>query len=228
MVFGNQGPDSATGVCFTRNPSTGEPVFFGEYLTNAQGEDVVAGIRTPKPIAELQKEMPEAYGQLRKVCLILEEHFKDMQDIEFTIEQRRLFLLQTRSGKRSASATVRIAGDLAKEGRITKEEALLRVQPTHLEQLVHRQIDPTYESKPIATGLPASPGAATGRVIFDTDEAHTLGTAGDNVILVREETTPEDIHGMIAAKGVLTSRGGMTSHAAVVALRNGQTRSRGL
>ena len=217
MVFGNQGPDSATGVCFTRNPSTGEPVFFGEYLTNAQGEDVVAGIRTPKPIAELQKEMPEAYGQLRKVCMILEEHFKDMQDIEFTIEKRRLFLLQTRSGKRSASATVRIAGDLAKEGRITKEEALLRVQPTHLEQLVHRQIDPTYESKPIATGLPASPGAATGRVIFDTDEAHTLGTAGDNVILVREETTPEDIHGMIAAKGVLTSRGGMTSHAAVVA-----------
>ena len=217
MVFGNQGPDSATGVCFTRNPSTGEPVFFGEYLTNAQGEDVVAGIRTPKPIAELQKEMPEAYGQLRKVCVILEEHFKDMQDIEFTIEKRRLFLLQTRSGKRTASATVRIAGDLAKEGRITKEEALLRVQPTHLEQLVHRQIDPTYESKPIATGLPASPGAATGRVIFDTDEAHTLGTEGQSVILVREETTPEDIHGMIAAKGVLTSRGGMTSHAAVVA-----------
>jgi pyruvate,orthophosphate dikinase len=217
MVFGNQGPNSATGVCFTRNPSTGEPVFFGEYLTNAQGEDVVAGIRTPNPISELQKEMPEAYGKLRKVCMILEEHFKDMQDIEFTIEQGRLFLLQTRSGKRTASATVRIAGDLAKEGRITKEEALLRVQPTHLEQLVHRQIDPTYESKPIATGLPASPGAATGRVIFDTDEAHRLGTEGESVILVREETTPEDIHGMIAARGVLTSRGGMTSHAAVVA-----------
>ena len=217
MVFGNQGPNSATGVCFTRNPSTGEPVFFGEYLTNAQGEDVVAGIRTPNPISELQKEMPDAYGKLRQACMILEEYFKDMQDIEFTIEQGRLFLLQTRSGKRTASATVRIAGDLANEGRITREEALLRVQPTHLEQLVHRQIDPTYESKPIATGLPASPGAATGRVIFDTDEAHRLGTEGESVILVRDETTPEDIHGMIAAKGVLTSRGGMTSHAAVVA-----------
>ena len=217
MVFGNQGLDSATGVCFTRNPSTGEPVFFGEYLTNAQGEDVVAGIRTPKPIAELQKEMPKAYRQLREVCRVLEEHFKDMQDIEFTIEKGRLFILQTRSGKRSASATIRIVGDLVKEGRITREEALLRVQPTHIEQLVHRQIDPTFEAKPVATGLPASPGAATGRVIFDTDEAHQLGTEGEAVILVREETTPEDIHGMIAARGVLTSRGGMTSHAAVVA-----------
>jgi len=217
MVFGNKGPDSATGVCFTRNPSTGEPTFFGEYLTNAQGEDVVAGIRTPKPIAELQDEMPEAYRQLRGVCKLLEEHFKDMQDIEFTIEKGRLFLLQTRSGKRTATATLRVVVDLVKEGRITREEALMRVQPSHLEQLVHRQIDPAYETRPIATGLPASPGAATGRVIFDTDEAHRLGAEGQNVILVREETTPEDIHGMIAARGVLTSRGGMTSHAAVVA-----------
>jgi pyruvate,orthophosphate dikinase len=217
MVFGNKGSDSATGVCFTRNPSNGEPNFFGEYLPNAQGEDVVAGIRTPKPIAELQSEMPEAYRRLREVCRLLEEHFKDMQDIEFTIEKGQLFLLQTRSGKRTAAATVRIVVDLVKEGRISREEALLRVQPTHVEQLVHRQIDPTYESRPIATGLPASPGAATGRVIFDTDEAHRLGADGQNVILVREETTPEDIHGMIAARGVLTSRGGMTSHAAVVA-----------
>jgi pyruvate,orthophosphate dikinase len=217
MVFGNKGPDSATGVCFTRNPSNGEPNFFGEYLTNAQGEDVVAGIRTPKPIAELQNEMPEAYRQLREVCNLLEEHFKDMQDVEFTIEKGHLFLLQTRSGKRTAAATLRVVVDLVKEGRISREEALLRVQPTHLEQLVHRQIDPTHESRPIATGLPASPGAATGRVIFDTDEAHRLGEEGQSVILVREETTPEDIHGMIAARGVLTSRGGMTSHAAVVA-----------
>ena len=217
MVFGNRGPNSGTGVCFTRNPSTGEPVLFGEFLINAQGEDVVAGIRTPKPISELNREMPVIYRQLLDLCRLLERHFKDMQDIEFTVEEDKLFILQTRSGKRTAASAVRIAVDLVTEGLLTKDESVLRVLPAHLEQLVHRQIDPSYEARPIATGLPASPGAATGRVIFDTDEAHRLGAGGESVILVREETTPEDIHGMIAAKGVLTSRGGMTSHAAVVA-----------
>ncbi|MGA2628436.1 MAG: pyruvate, phosphate dikinase [Candidatus Bathyarchaeia archaeon] len=217
MVFGNRGPDSGTGVCFTRNPSTGEPVLFGEFLINAQGEDVVAGIRTPKPISELNREMPAIYRQLLDLCRLLERHFKDMQDIEFTVEEGKLFILQTRSGKRTAASAIQIAVDLVKDGLITKDESVLRVLPSHLEQLVHRQIDPTYEARPIATGLPASPGAATGKVIFDTDEAHRLGADGESVILVREETTPEDIHGMIAAKGVLTSRGGMTSHAAVVA-----------
>ncbi len=217
MVFGNMGPDSGTGVCFTRNPSTGEPRLFGEFLINAQGEDVVAGIRTPKPIAQLKDEMPLVYTQLLDMCKMLEQHFKDMQDIEFTVEKGKLFILQTRSGKRTASAAIRIAVDMVEEGFLSKEQALLRVLPAHLEQLVHKQIDPSFNAKPIATGLPASPGAATGRVIFDTDEAHSLGSTGEAIILVREETTPEDIHGMIAAKGVLTSRGGMTSHAAVVA-----------
>jgi pyruvate,orthophosphate dikinase len=217
MVFGNLGADSGTGVCFTRNPSTGEPVLFGEFLINAQGEDVVAGIRTPKPIAELQRDFPKVYQQLLDLCRLLEHHFKDMQDIEFTVEKGKLYLLQTRSGKRTAPAAIRIAVDMVNERLLTKPEALLRVVPSHVEQLVHRQIDPNYQATPIATGLPASPGAATGKVIFDTDEAHRLGTVGESVILVRDETTPEDIHGMIAAKGVLTSRGGMTSHAAVVA-----------
>jgi pyruvate,orthophosphate dikinase len=217
MVFGNQGPDSGTGVCFTRNPSTGEPILFGEFLINAQGEDVVAGIRTPKPISELQRELPAMHQQLMEVCRLLEHHFKDMQDIEFTVERGKLFILQTRSGKRTATAAIRIAVDMVKEGLLSRPESILRVLPSNLEQLVHRQIDPNYETKPIAAGLPASPGAATGKVIFDTDEAHRLGANGESVILVREETTPEDIHGMIAAKGVLTSRGGMTSHAAVVA-----------
>jgi len=217
MVFGNMGADSGTGVCFTRNPSTGEPSLYGEFLLNAQGEDVVAGIRTPQPIAQLEHEMPDVYQQLLKVCKLLESHFRDMQDIEFTIQQGRLFILQTRSGKRTAPAAIRIGVDMVHERVLTKEEALLRVQPSHIEQLLHRQIDPAHKGKPIATGLPASPGAATGKVIFDTDEAHKLGAAGEDVILVREETTPEDIHGMIAAKGVLTSRGGITSHAAVVA-----------
>ena len=217
MVFGNLGPDSGTGVCFTRNPSTGEPTFFGEFLVNAQGEDVVAGIRTPKPIAELQRDFSLVYRQLLELCRLLEHHFKDMQDIEFTVERNRLFLLQTRSGKRTAPAAIRIAVDMVREGLLSKHESLLRVLPTQVEQLVHRQIDPNYEARPIATGLPASPGAATGKVIFETDEAHRLGAIGENVILVRDETTPEDIHGMIAARGVLTSRGGMTSHAAVVA-----------
>jgi pyruvate,orthophosphate dikinase len=217
MVFGNIGPDSGTGVCFTRNPSTGEHVLFGEFLINAQGEDVVAGVRTPRPIAQLKDEMPEVYGQLLDVCKLLENHFRDMQDIEFTVQKEKLFLLQTRSGKRTAPAAIRIAVDMVNEGLLSKDQALLRVQPAHIEQLVHKQIDPSHKGKPIATGLPASPGAATGKVIFDTDEAHRLGASGEGVILVREETTPEDIHGMIAAKGVLTSRGGMTSHAAVVA-----------
>jgi len=217
MVFGNQGPDSGTGVCFTRNPSTGEPILFGEFLINAQGEDVVAGIRTPKPISELQRELPAMHQQLMEVCRLLEHHFKDMQDIEFTVERGKLFILQTRSGKRTATAAIRIAVDMVKEGLLSRPESILRVLPSNLEQLVHRQIDPNYETKPIAAGLPASPGAATGKVIFDTDEAHRLGANGESVILVREETKPEDIHGMIAAKGVLTSRGGMTSHAAVVA-----------
>jgi pyruvate,orthophosphate dikinase len=217
MVFGNMGPDSGTGVCFTRNPSTGEHVLFGEFLINAQGEDVVAGIRTPQPIAQLRDEMPEVYGQLLEVCKLLEDHFRNMQDIEFTVQKGRLFLLQTRSGKRTAPAAIRIAVEMVQEGLLSRDQALLRVQPAQIEQLVHRQIDPSHTGKPIATGLPASPGAATGKVIFDTDEAHQLGTQGERVILVRDETTPEDIHGMIAARGVLTSRGGMTSHAAVVA-----------
>jgi pyruvate,orthophosphate dikinase len=217
MVFGNMGPDSGTGVCFTRNPSTGEHVLFGEFLINAQGEDVVAGIRTPEPIERLRDEMPEVHKQLLDVCGLLEDHFRDMQDIEFTVQKGQLFLLQTRSGKRTASAAIRMIVEMVDEGLLSKNEALLRVQPSQIVQLVHRQIDPSHEGKPVATGLPASPGAATGKVIFDTDEAHRLGGNGESVILVREETTPEDIHGMIAAKGVLTSRGGMTSHAAVVA-----------
>jgi len=217
MVFGNMGPDSGTGVCFTRNPSTGEPKLFGEFLINAQGEDVVAGIRTPKSIIQLKEEMPTVYRQLLEVCKLLEGHFKDMQDIEFTVEKGKLFILQTRSGKRSALAATRITVDLVNEGLLTKQQGLLRILPSHLEQLVHKQIDPNFSGSPIAAGLPASPGAASGRVIFDTDEAHRLGASGEAVILVRDETTPEDIHGMIAAKGVLTSRGGMTSHAAVVA-----------
>jgi pyruvate,orthophosphate dikinase len=217
MVFGNMGPDSGTGVCFTRNPVTGEHALFGEFLINAQGEDVVAGIRTPESIERLRDEMPEVHKQLLDMCQLLEDHFHEMQDIEFTIEKGRLFLLQTRSGKRTAPAAIRIVVEMVEEGLLTKNEALLKVQPSQIVQLVHRQIDPSHEGKPIATGLAASPGAATGKVIFDTDEAHRLGGSGESVILVREETTPEDIHGMIAARGVLTSRGGMTSHAAVVA-----------
>jgi pyruvate,orthophosphate dikinase len=217
MVFGNLGSDSGTGVCFTRNPSTGEAKLYGEFLINAQGEDVVAGIRTPKPISELGQEMPGVFKQLLDACRLLEQHFRDMQDIEFTVERGKLYLLQTRSGKRTARATIKIAADMVREKLLTKEEAVLRVDPSHIEQLLHPQVDPNFVKRPIATGLPASPGAATGKVIFDTDEAHKLGASGEAVILVREETTPEDIHGMIAAKGMLTSRGGMTSHAAVVA-----------
>ncbi|WP_378951427.1 pyruvate, phosphate dikinase [Pelosinus sp. sgz500959] len=217
MVFGNMGNDCGTGVAFTRNPSTGENILYGEYLTNAQGEDVVAGIRTPQPIAKLESEMPEVYAQFANTAHILEQHYKNVQDIEFTIEKGKLFILQTRNGKRTAQAGIKIAHDLAMEGLITKEEALLLIEPGQLDQLLHRQIDSNATLNVIATGLPASPGAASGVVVFDADHAEQLGKTGAKVLLVRTETTPDDIHGIIAAQGILTSRGGMTSHAAVVA-----------
>ncbi|KXG78502.1 Pyruvate, phosphate dikinase [Fervidicola ferrireducens] len=217
MVFGNMGEDSGTGVAFTRNPSTGEREIYGEFLLNAQGEDVVAGIRTPKNIKELRSIMPDVYKQLEDVCSLLERHYRDMQDIEFTVEKGKLYLLQTRSGKRTAEAAVKIAVDMVKEGLISKEEAVLRVSPEHVTSLLHRRIDPNAKVEVIAKGLPASPGAASGQVVFSPDEAETLGQQGHKVILVRTETTPDDIHGIVMAQGVLTSRGGMTSHAAVVA-----------
>ncbi|MBM7585458.1 pyruvate,orthophosphate dikinase [Bacillus pakistanensis] len=217
MVFGNMGNDSGTGVAFTRNPSTGEAKLYGEYLINAQGEDVVAGIRTPQPIGTLQDEMPEVYQQFIETCHLLEKHYQDMQDIEFTIECGELFILQTRTGKRTAQAAIRIAVELVKEQLISKKAAILRVDPDQLNQLLHRRIDDSYERKPLANGLPASPGAATGQVVFDADEAEILAKDGKKVILVRQETTPDDIHGIVAAQATITSRGGMTSHAAVVA-----------
>ncbi len=217
MVFGNMGDDSATGVAFTRNPSTGEKGIYGEYLVNAQGEDVVAGIRTPKPIKEMKNDIPSAYEELLKVADILEKHYRDMQDMEFTVEKGKLYMLQTRTGKRTAQAAVKIAVDMVKEGLITKEEAVLRVTPTHIDQLLHKMIDPSVKVKPIAKGLPASPGAASGKVVFDVKEAAERGKKGEAIILVRPETTPEDIEGMAHSKGILTSRGGMTAHAAVVA-----------
>jgi pyruvate,orthophosphate dikinase len=217
MVFGNMGNDSATGVAFTRNPSTGEKEIFGEYLVNAQGEDVVAGIRTPQPIAKMKDEIPEAYEQLVKLMETLEKHYRDMQDIEFTVEKGKLYMLQTRSGKRTAKAAVKIAVDMVHEGLITKEEAIMRVKPEQLDQLLHPQIDPNAKVEVLTKGLPASPGAATGKVVFDADLAEELGKKGEKVILVRWETTPDDIHGIVEAQGVLTSHGGMTSHAAVVA-----------
>ncbi len=216
MVFGNMGDTSATGVGFTRNPSTGAKEFYGEYLTNAQGEDVVAGIRTPRPIVNLDKEMPQVYGQLREITNKLEKHYRDVQDFEFTVQEGTLFMLQTRTGKRTAQAAVTIAVDMVSEGLITKEEAVLRVEPASLDQLLHPIIDPKAKIEVIAKGLPASPGAASGKVVFTADEAVKQAKKG-NVILVRPETTPDDIHGMDAAKGILTARGGMTSHAAVVA-----------
>jgi pyruvate,orthophosphate dikinase len=216
MVFGNMGETSATGVGFTRNPSTGGKEFYGEYLTNAQGEDVVAGIRTPHPIADLEKEMPQVYGQLRDITNKLEKHYRDVQDFEFTVQEGTLFMLQTRTGKRTAQAAVTIAVDMVSEGLISKEEAVLRVEPASLDQLLHPIIDPKAKIEVIAKGLPASPGAASGKVVFTADEAVKQAKKG-NVILVRPETTPDDIHGMDAAKGILTARGGMTSHAAVVA-----------
>ncbi len=216
MVFGNMGETSATGVGFTRNPSTGAKEFYGEYLTNAQGEDVVAGIRTPHPIADLEKEMPSVYRQLRDTTTMLEKHYRDVQDFEFTVQEGTLFMLQTRTGKRTAHAAVKIAVDMVSEGLISKEEAVLRVEPASLDQLLHPIIDPKAKIEVIAKGLPASPGAASGKVVFTADDA-VKQAKKDKVILVRPETTPDDIHGMDAAKGILTARGGMTSHAAVVA-----------
>jgi len=229
MVFGNMGETSATGVAFTRNPSTGEARLYGEFLINAQGEDVVAGIRTPQSLTRAGREemgetalsmeeaMPTVFGQFVEVVNRLESHYRDMQDIEFTVEQGRLWMLQTRNGKRTAKSALKIAVDLAAEGVISEEEAISRVEPSALDQLLHPTLDPNAERKVIAAGLPASPGAATGKIVFDADEAERLAQLGDAVILVREETSPEDIHGMHAARGIVTARGGMTSHAAVVA-----------
>jgi pyruvate,orthophosphate dikinase len=217
MVFGNMGEDSGTGVGFTRNPSTGEKEYYGEYLLNAQGEDVVAGIRTPIPLSNLKNDLPEVYKELINIVTLLEKHYRDVQDYEFTIEKGTLYLLQTRTGKRTAQAALKIAVNMVEEGIITKEEAILRIEPNQLNQLLHKRIDPNAKTEVIAKGLPASPGAAYGKVIFTADEAEELGKEEEKVILVRTETTPDDIHGMVEAQGVLTSRGGMTSHAAVVA-----------
>jgi len=217
MVFGNLGDDSGTGVAFTRDPSTGERKFYGEFLINAQGEDVVAGIRTPMHIDEMASKLPSAYEQLLETQARLERHYCDMQDIEFTVERGKLFLLQTRSGKRTAAAAVRIARDMVREELIDKREAVRRVPAAHLDQLLHPIIDPTVRAVPLCAGLPASPGAVSGVAVFDPDIAVDRAATGESVILVREETTPEDFHGLVAAKAVLTARGGMTSHAAVVA-----------
>ena len=229
MVFGNMGDTSATGVAFTRNPSTGESALYGEYLINAQGEDVVAGIRTPQDITEaarkaagsdkasMESAMPEAYAELVRIYTVLEKHYRDMQDMEFTIEKNKLWMLQTRNGKRTAKASLKIAVDLAAEGLITQKEAILRIDPLSLDQLLHPTIDPNAQRDVIAMGLPASPGAASGAVVFNSDDAEAAKKAGRRCILVRVETSPEDIHGMHAAEGILTTRGGMTSHAAVVA-----------
>ncbi|GAA4522842.1 pyruvate, phosphate dikinase [Chelativorans composti] len=229
MVFGNMGETSATGVAFTRNPSTGEKALYGEFLINAQGEDVVAGIRTPQPLTEkarlesgsdkpsLEKAMPEAFATFVEVAKKLEAHYRDMQDLEFTIERGKLWMLQTRSGKRTTRAALKIAVDMANEGLITREEAVCRIEPASLDQLLHPTLDPNAPRDIIATGLPASPGAATGQIVFSPDEAEELKAHGVKTILVRVETSPEDIHGMHAAEGILTTRGGMTSHAAVVA-----------
>ena len=217
MVFGNLGETSGTGVAFTRDPSSGERRFFGEFLVNAQGEDVVAGIRTPLPISEMSERLPAAYQALLRVQATLERHFRDMQDLEFTVERGQLYLLQARNGKRTVAAAVRIAREMVAEGLITNEEALARVEPAQLEQLLHPVISGTGDAKPFCTGLPASPGAASGVAVFDPDVAESRAALGEPVILVRAETTPEDFHGIVAARAVLTARGGMTSHAAVVA-----------
>ncbi|MCB9462310.1 MAG: pyruvate, phosphate dikinase [Candidatus Eisenbacteria bacterium] len=217
MVFGNKGDGSGTGVGFTRNPSTGVNEFYGEYLLNAQGEDVVAGIRTPHPLADLEKDMPKCYAQLREITGRLETHYRDVQDFEFTIEDGNLFMLQTRNGKRTAQAAIKIAVDMVKEGLIDEKEALLRVQPEQLDQLLHRRVDPKAKAEVLAKGLAASPGAAVGKIVFDSHEAVEAAAAGEAVVLVRMETNPDDIRGMDAAKGILTATGGMTSHAAVVA-----------
>jgi pyruvate,orthophosphate dikinase len=217
MVFGNKGDSSATGVCFTRNPSTGEQGVYGEYLVNAQGEDVVAGIRTPQPLEEMAKRLPEAYEQLLETMARLEQHYRDMQDIEFTVEEGRLYLLQTRSAKRTAAAALKAAVDMAGEGLINREDAIARIDPSQLDQLLHPMLDPKAEFEVAARGLNASPGAASGKIVLEADTAVERGKGGEAVILVRWETTPDDIHGLIQSKGVLTAHGGMTSHAAVVA-----------
>src|SRR5262245_59332362 len=229
MVFGNLGPTSAKGVAFTRNPSTGAREVYGEFLLNAQGEDVVAGIRTPQPLAEaarkaageqlpsLETLMPAAFAELNRVFSTLERRYRDMQDVEFTIQEGKLWMLQTRSGKRTTAAALKIAADLVADGLIDEQEAVLRVDAAGIDQLLHPTIDPAAERRVLATGLPASPGAASGEIVFDADEAQALKAQGRGVILVRTETSPEDIHGMHAAAGILTARGGMTSHAAVVA-----------
>ena len=217
MVFGNLGNDSGTGVAFTRDPSTGEKRFYGEFLVNAQGEDVVAGIRTPLPIDQMATQLPGAYAELLETQNRLEQHYRDMQDIEFTVERGTLYLLQTRTGKRTAAAAIRIADEMVAEGVISQREAVLRVDAEQLDQLLHPVIDPTARAEQIATGLPASPGAASGQAVFDPDVAEQRAAEGVRVILVRDETTPEDFHGIVAARAVLTARGGMTSHAAVVA-----------
>ena len=219
MVFGNSGNNSGTGVAFTRNPANGENKLFGEFLVNAQGEDVVAGIRTPQPISEMAQAFPEVYSQFEKIADTLENHYKDMQDMEFTVEDRKLFMLQTRNGKRTAAAAVKVAVDLVKEGLIDKDTAVMRVEPDQINQLLHPVFDAEELKKatPVAKGLPASPGAATGQIIFSADDAAAFAEEGKKVILVREETSPEDLAGMVAAEGILTARGGMTSHAAVVA-----------
>ncbi|MEM3420728.1 MAG: pyruvate, phosphate dikinase, partial [Candidatus Hadarchaeum sp.] len=216
MVFGNIGEDSGTGVAFTRDPSTGEHKLFGEFLFNAQGEDVVAGIRTPLKIEDLNRRYPWIYNRLVEIAEKLERHYRDMQDIEFTVERGKLYMLQTRAGKRTAQAAVKIAVDMVVEGLIRKEEALLRIEPAHVEQLLHKQVDPKAKVTVIAKGLNASPGAAVGKVVFDSERAKEMGKAGEKVILVRPETSPDDVGGIIASQGVLTSRGGVTSHAAVV------------
>jgi pyruvate,orthophosphate dikinase len=217
MVFGNKGDDSGTGVAFTRDPSTGEQGVWGEFLTNAQGEDVVAGIRTPQPMKEMKDRLPEAYEQLLDTMRRLEEHYREMQDIEFTVEDGHLYLLQTRSGKRTAQAALKIAVDMVEGGLISQEEAVSRIDPKQLDQLLHPMIDPRANFEPAAKGLNASPGAATGEIVLDADTAEERGRKGEDVILVRWETTPDDIHGLLEARGVLTAQGGMTSHAAVVA-----------
>jgi pyruvate,orthophosphate dikinase len=223
MVFGNMGADSGTGVAFTRDPATGEKELYGEYLQNAQGEDVVAGIVTPKKIAQLKTDMPEIYTQLERAATLLEKHYRDVQDMEFTVERGKFWMLQTRNAKRTGAAAVKIAVDMVHEGLIDKRTAILRVEPVQLDQLLHPTVDPKADVKVLATGLPASPGAATGKVVFDPDEAETLAQEGEKVVLVRIETSPEDYHGMVAAQAILTARGGQTSHAAVVARGMGKT-----
>ncbi|MEO8899058.1 MAG: pyruvate, phosphate dikinase [Candidatus Dormibacter sp.] len=217
MVFGNMGDDSGTGVAFTRDPSTGEHKLWGEYLTNAQGEDVVAGTRTPKPISAMADDLPKAYAQFARIAKRLEKHYRDVQDMEFTVERGHLYMLQTRSGKRTAQAAVKIAVDMVHERLITRKEAVMRVEPSQVDQLLHTRLDPSAKVEVLATGLAASPGAAYGKAVFDANRAEALAASGEKVILVRVETNPDDVHGMIAAQGVLTSRGGSSSHAAVVA-----------